>query len=69
MQDRFPRKDEKQKNRQQKREVAGLSTREERTGEEAKKKVPCFSVVSKAEDEGGGREGVNGGKGVVADTG
>jgi hypothetical protein len=52
--DGFQRKDEKQKNRQQKREVAGLSTREEGTGEEAKKKVPCFSVASKAEDEGGG---------------
>jgi hypothetical protein len=50
----FPRKDEKQKNRQQKRKVAGLSTREEGTGEGAKKKVPCISVVSKAEDEGGG---------------
>ena len=54
MQEGFPRKDEKQKNRHQKRKVAGLSTREEGTGEEAKKKVPCFSVVSKAEDEGSG---------------
>jgi hypothetical protein len=54
VQDRFPRKDEKQKNRQQKREVAGFSTREEGAGEEAKKKVPCFSVVTKAETEGGG---------------
>jgi hypothetical protein len=54
VQDGFPRKDEKQKNRQEKREIAGLGTCEEGTGEEAKKKVPCFSVVTKAETEGGG---------------
>jgi hypothetical protein len=37
VQEGFPRKDEEQKDRQKKREVAGLGTCEEGTGEEAKK--------------------------------
>jgi hypothetical protein len=37
VQEGFPRKDEEQKDRQEKREIAGLGTCEEGTGEEAKK--------------------------------
>ena len=47
MQECFPRKDEKQKDRQEKREVAGLSTREEGTGDEAKKQITSFTLASK----------------------
>jgi hypothetical protein len=37
VQERFPRKNEEQKDRQEKRKIAGLGTCEEGTGEEAKK--------------------------------
>jgi len=37
VQERFPREDEEQKDGQEKREIAGLGTCEESTGEEAKK--------------------------------
>lgn len=69
MQEGFPRKDEKQKDRKKKRKVAGFGTCEEGAGEEAKKKITCFAVTSKTKGKGGGGKSVSGGEGIVADAG